>query len=173
MPSSFYVWPPVSISDKAIIFVSTDQVQQLLDEINENIPPLHLTINSLSDKGLVLDFPDHPTLRPRYLGCSNSKEDFEDLQVDMPTKSQQTSLRGQNYGNPDGRSLEAFKQTIEAAMEANKNKNKNTKAKKKEDRIQKQQVMVKQLKRTERYLGLRPKSESSVLAKFMSWFFVF
>jgi len=60
---------------------------------------------------------------------------------------------------PDQRSLEAFKAMIEEAMELNKAKNKATKAKKNEQRMLKQQNMGKQLKRTQRYLGLRPKRD--------------
>jgi len=48
---------------------------------------------------------------------------------------------------------------MEEAMELNKAKNKATKAKKNEQRMLKQQNMGKQLKRTLRYLGLRPKRD--------------
>jgi hypothetical protein len=148
------------MSEKPIFFISTHQVEQLVTEINEKVPTLDICLDTLDSKGLVFDFPDHPTLRPRYLGCSTSKEQFEDMQHTMPPKSNQESLIGLDFGQPDHRTLAAFKRSIEAAMEANKNKSNNSKAKKKEERIQKQQVMTKLLKRAERYFGLRPRRDA-------------
>jgi len=67
---------------------------------------------------------------------------------------------------PDSRSLEAFRKTIEECIELNKQKSKQSKAKRREERIAHQQFMGKQFKRAQRYLGLRPKSEKSSLPCF-------
>lgn len=58
---------------------------------------------------------------------------------------------------PDDRSLEAFRRIFEECMESQKQKSKQTKAAKKASRIAQQQFIGKQLKRSQRYLGLRPK----------------
>lgn len=58
---------------------------------------------------------------------------------------------------PEDRSLEAFRRTFEECMESHKQKSKQTKAAKKAGRIAQQQFIGKQLKRSQRYLGLRPK----------------
>ena len=63
-------------------------------------------------------------------------------------------------------SLEAFRRTFEECMEQHKQKSKRTKATKKADRIAHQQFIGKQLKRSQRYLGLRPKfSQGALIAQ--------
>jgi len=63
----------------------------------------------------------------------------------------------------EDRSLEAFRRTFEECTEQHKQKSKRTKAAKKAERIANQQVIGKQLKRSQRYLGLRPKFSQGVL----------
>jgi hypothetical protein len=56
----------------------------------------------------------------------------------------------------DAETLEAFRQMIDDAWEVTKNKSKASKEKKRVDRMKKQKVFTDQLKRAQRYLGLRP-----------------
>lgn len=56
----------------------------------------------------------------------------------------------------DLQALADFKQMIEDAWEVQKNKSKASKEKKRVDRLKKQKVLTDQLKRAQRYLGLRP-----------------
>jgi hypothetical protein len=58
-------------------------------------------------------------------------------------------------GPPDSGTLEQFKQMMEELWDAQKNKNKAKKAKQQLERLAKQASMVDQLKRAQRYLGLR------------------
>lgn len=58
---------------------------------------------------------------------------------------------------PTDRSFKAFKEKMEAALDASKNKSKASKAKKQGERIQLKQKWCRELKRTQRYLGLRPR----------------
>lgn len=68
------------------------------------------------------------------------------------------------------RSFEAFKKKIEAAINANKKKSEAAKKKKAADRFLVIQDLVKQLKRTQRYFGLRPHSNSVPMPDpAMSW----
>jgi len=58
---------------------------------------------------------------------------------------------------PTDRSFKAFKEKMEAALDASKNKSKASKAKKQGERVQQKQKWCRELKRTQRYLGLRPR----------------
>ncbi len=154
----FYVWPPASVADKPIVFVPESQFRRLHQEIQDKLPECeHEIPETLVEHGFVVQFPDHPALRPRFLGRSSTRDEYNEMQNKIPHKSKDTL--SVDVGPPDDRSLAAFKRTIEAAIEATKAKSKHAKAKKKEDRVQRQQVMTRQLKRTERYLGLRPRRE--------------
>ena len=58
---------------------------------------------------------------------------------------------------PTDRSFKAFKEKMEAALDASKTKSKASRAKKQGERIQQKQKWCRELKRTQRYLGLRPR----------------
>ena len=63
-------------------------------------------------------------------------------------------------GLEDDRSFNAFKAKMEAAVQATKNKSKASKEKKKVERVYQKGRLCSQLKRTQRYLGLRPLGEA-------------
>lgn len=60
---------------------------------------------------------------------------------------------------PDDRSRDAFEALIENALAANKAKNRQSKEVRRVARVEKQKDMGKQLKRAQRYLGLRPRKD--------------
>lgn len=62
---------------------------------------------------------------------------------------------------PDDRSREAFRAMVENALAANKAKNRASKETRRVARVEKQKDMGKQLKRAQRYLGVRPRKETS------------
>jgi hypothetical protein len=64
---------------------------------------------------------------------------------------------------PSGRSLASFKRKMELAQEATRKKSKATKAKKQKERIEKQRDWGRQIKRAQRYLGLRQRQEQTGL----------
>ncbi len=108
----------------------------------------------------MIDFDEdceHPDLRPRWAGRTSSKEQYETCvdDVAMTNQFQTTS------STPSDRSLQAFREKIEAAQDIAKNKNKAARDKRQTDNIVKRQVMVKSLLRAQRYLGLAP-SEKQV-----------
>lgn len=147
---------------KPVIFVSEKQLQTLLNEITGVFQHLDLTItNYYREIGLVVTFPDHPRLRPRYLGTSTSRARYNEMEANAP-KAIFRPAGEKEVPPPDQRSLEAFQAMMEETIELNKAKNKATKAKKNEQRVQRQQNMVRQLKRAQRYLGLRPKRDNGM-----------
>jgi hypothetical protein len=60
---------------------------------------------------------------------------------------------------PDDRSTEAFRAMVENSIAANKAKNKAGKEARRVARVEKQKDMGEQLKRAQRYLGVRPRKE--------------
>lgn len=106
------------------------------------------------DTGLVCDFPEHPDLRPRWLGSSQTRFQYDFLE----SKAHLFEVMRANHP-PDARSVETYRVMVEAAMDASKNKSKAQKARKKEERITKQVDMSRQFLRAQRYLGLLPKRE--------------
>lgn len=156
----YYVWSPQNV--KPLFLITETQFDQLLHEIDSVFPHLELRGKKeyYWDIGLVVQFPDHPLLRPRYFGRTASRADFDMAPVSAPSST--FRMAGENTSKePDGRSLEAFRKTIEECIELNKQKSRQSKAKRKEERIAQQQFMGKQFKRAQRYLGLRPKCEKS------------
>lgn len=137
------------------MLVCDSQFQFLLREINDHLKlDLRVTDQQRED-ALVGCFPDHPRCTPRYLGRSESREDYDNMIENAPDHG--FHAVGEPESPPlDERTLEAFKQLMEEFFEAQKAKNKATKAKKQQDRLLKQKSMADQFKRAQRYLGLRP-----------------
>ena len=63
----------------------------------------------------------------------------------------------------DDRSFAAFKKKIEASIEAGKNKSKAAKEKKRSERVVQKKGWCAQLKRAQRYLGVRPRRTGTVM----------
>ena len=105
---------------------------------------------------MITQFEQHPRLRPRYLGVSKSRKDYDNMASSAPDPT--FTIDGeQKSAAPEDRSLEAFRRTFEECMEQHKQKSRRAKATRKAERIAHQQFIGKQLKRSQRYLGLRPK----------------
>lgn len=64
------------------------------------------------------------------------------------------TMEGEDVVDP--RSLEAFRKKIEATMEATKHRSKGTKEKRKKVRVMEKKSCCLQLRRTQRYLGMKP-----------------
>ncbi|KAL5390401.1 hypothetical protein DPSP01_001965 [Paraphaeosphaeria sporulosa] len=149
----YYLWDIEE--SKPLILVHEGQVDDLFKEINTHFNFELKITNSHREEGLILRFPDHPRCRPRYLGRSHTREEYSSMvdqvphvSVCAPGEPSQPSL--------DTDTIEAFRQMIEDAWEITKNKGKASKEKKRVDRLKKQKVFTDQLKRAQRYLGLRP-----------------
>ncbi|EMD00601.1 hypothetical protein BAUCODRAFT_81223, partial [Baudoinia panamericana UAMH 10762] len=153
----FYLWSAAYETSKPLTFVPTHQLQSLLDEINQAFPRAHVKItNELVDDGLVLcldDFPDE--LRPRWLGQSMSKEQYEQLTASIPFPEQMQI--------PEHRTLEAYKDMVDRVTELNKNKSKAKRKGGQQAAIHRRQEVGKQVVRAQRLLGLRQKNEQDSL----------
>ncbi|KAF2502691.1 hypothetical protein BU16DRAFT_533021 [Lophium mytilinum] len=151
----YYVWP--TDGSKPLILTTEDQVQALLDHINRLFPRIGAKITDADrEQGLAARFPNHPRLTPRYLGRISSKAEFDKMSAAPPGHRHRAPGEG-HAPPPDERTLEAFKEMIEDMVELSRGKNKAKREKQKKTRQMSQQNMAKQLKRAQRYLGLRPK----------------
>ncbi|KAF1344164.1 hypothetical protein BDV97DRAFT_403110 [Delphinella strobiligena] len=146
----YWVWSPYCDPGKPYVFIPLDQFKQLVKEINQRFPGWQITIPDGAEAiGLVVNFEEHPECRPRWLGRAASKDDYDLLEgkatfFDTPPH------------DPPEKTLEAFKDKIEAAINATRQKNsKAAKEAKQEQRLVRQQDMSRAFKRAQRYLGLR------------------
>ena len=140
---------------KPIVLVPYEQVQQLLTEIGEtfnlslSVPKFPFTLTFFSDG----------TPQPIFLGKSSSKDEANNLQNDIPAAPF-------DYGEcPDSASekvrhgFEDFKSKCQEAMLARgKNKGGSSKKRRDNDRLLSIKDWYVQLRRAQRYLGLRQKT---------------
>ncbi|KAI9872634.1 MAG: hypothetical protein M1830_001392, partial [Pleopsidium flavum] len=153
----YYIHPPTSIAVKPILLIPSNQVQALFTEVNEGLR-CDLSFPETSEElGFVLSFNDDSTPRPRYLGQSTSRICFDTMASKVPKEDYKLAGEVQSTETPTDRSFAAFKQKMEAALEASKNKSKASRIKKQAERVHQKQGWCRELKRTQRYLGLRPR----------------
>lgn len=156
--TSFYIHSPYSAStggSKSIILVTSCQVQHFLVTIN-NALQIHLKIpDAAIESGLLFAFPKDGTPRPRYLGHTSEREMAECLKRAVPSANYRPSGEVEDKCEPTEQSLEAFKEKIELLVESKKKKTTVSKEKKKAERFARQRAWNRQIKRVQRYLGLR------------------
>lgn len=158
---SFYVWHPEDIT-RPLILVPEVQFAALLRQILAKFN--HLLLNAREvyyrDIGLVITaFPSHPDLRPRFLGTSNSREMYDKMVQNTPPATFRPPGEPSASVAADARDHQAFRRMIEDAVALSKTKSKALRTKRQEERMIKQQNIGKQLKRAQRYLGLRRKRD--------------
>ncbi|KAF2128734.1 hypothetical protein P153DRAFT_403603 [Dothidotthia symphoricarpi CBS 119687] len=150
----YYIWD-IENDSKPIILVLESQFQDLLVEINQQLKLGLAITDEQREESLVTQFPDHPRYLPRYLGRSHSREQYDNMVDNAPSKD----FRAPNepvHPPLEDRSLERFKQLMEELWDVQKAKSKAVKAKRQQDRLLKQKSAADQFKRAQRYLGLRP-----------------
>jgi hypothetical protein len=137
-----------------LVLVRESQVQDLFKEIN-NYLKLNLRITDAQrEESFACRFPNHPDCLPRYLGRSRSRKQYENMVNNAPNNSYRPA--GERYeGPPSSDTVEQFKSMMEELWDVQSNKNKVKKAAKQQERLGRQTSMVDQLKRAQRYLGLR------------------
>lgn len=152
----YYVWSPEANESKVVVFVTESQARALIEEVDRWFPSLNIRVpNNDIHPGFTCDFPPHPYLRPHWLGESSSRRQYDWLEAEAP-------IFDMGIGHPPSvRSLEAFKAMMDEAVEVAKNKKKTANAVKKQERIAKQHDMSRQVRRAQRYLGLRSMNEPS------------
>lgn len=165
----YYIWPPADIADKPLILITLTQFQLLIHEINQYKRNIDFSLTDYHrDCGLIIDIP-HPAFTPRFLGYSSSRDEYNDMEQ-RRVPHQGHKAPGEPVLPPaDKPTLETFKAQIEEAILLNKAKNKALKAKKREQRVNSQQNWGRLLKRTQRYLGLRPDSYNPLADTDLNW----
>ena len=155
MLRSYYIDSPGSMMAKHILLLPLNQVKHLIDQINLEF---NTTIDCPPDP-FTVSFFDDGMPQPRYLGISHSRDDLTDMKASIPTVPDDY---GEDFSQVDGRPTErsftAFKAKIERIISSTKKKKQATKQKRLYDRFLRHQDWVKQLKRAQRYLGLRPRA---------------
>jgi hypothetical protein len=159
MPRSYYIDSLGSMMAKHILLLPLDQVQHLIDQINL---AFNTTIDCPPDP-FTVSFFDDGMPQPKHLGISRSRDDLTDMKASIPTVPDDYAEDfSQVDGRPTERTSTAFKAKIERIVSSTKKNKQAAKMKKKEkklyDRFLRQQDWVKQLKRAQRYLGLRPRA---------------
>jgi len=155
MLRSYYIDSLSSMTAKHILLLPLDQVKHLIDQINL---AFKATIDCPPDP-FTVSFFDDGMPQPKHLGISHSRDDLTDMKASIPTVSDNY---GEDFSQVDGRPTErtftAFKAKIERIMSSTKKDTQAAKKKRRDDRFLRQQDWVKQLKRAQRYLGLRPRA---------------
>lgn len=161
-----YIHPPESLYKPEMLLLPVAQVQQLIDEIattfqvEVSVPPFPF----------ILSFFDDGTPQPQRLGTTRSRADINDMQGNIPRPASGHGDPPVNATPAQDMSFEAFRKKIERAVNANKKKSAAAKKKKAADRFVVVQDWCKQLRRAQRYFGLRPQSSSMPMPDpEMSW----
>ena len=159
--TSYFIYPPVPISEKPLLLVPLIEVEGLLEEIRRDLGLRLEFPNPSREPGFVIDFSDDTTLLPQYLGVAASRAAFVAMESQIQPRADISPgvIASQETGN--SRSFEAFKRKMLDGVGATKNKTKASKEKKKDQRIQQKRMWCSQLKRAQRYFGLRPKRTSA------------
>ncbi|KAI9843863.1 MAG: hypothetical protein M1838_002420 [Thelocarpon superellum] len=155
----YYVYPPQFTDTKPLLLLPAHQVDAFFELINTKLRTrLHFPEPS-EEPGFLLHFSDDGTPRPRFLGRCNSKAGFEELEMMMPSEDFQPEPNQASGIQPSERSREAWRRKMEHAINATKNKKQAVRNKKREERYKRQRRWGQQLKRAQRYLGLRSRRD--------------
>ena len=165
----YYIHPHIDAFSKPLILVPALEVEALLFDINQDFNTSYQMPSPNKEPGFLLNFDKKGSPRPRYLGRVDADTSVEDMESKIPAPD--FKANGET-GVHEDRSFAAFKAMIEAAIQAGKNKTKSQRERKKRERIFSKQAWCDQLKRTQCYLGLRPR-RGSVAKKVSDIFTVF
>lgn len=161
LPCRYYIWDVETVNP--LILVRESQFQDLLKEINKHLKLGLRITDSQRQEGLVCRFPNHPACLPRYLGRSSSRDQYDSMVQNTPDRDFRAADE-KPHGPPDSGTLEDFKQMMQDLWDVQKAKSKDKKARQQQDRLARQSSMVDQLKRAQRFLGLRAPDVASQTA---------
>jgi hypothetical protein len=130
-------------------------VEKLISDISRAFP-FKIGLPAFAEEsGFCIPFFDDGTPQPRFLGTSTSRGHFQEMELQIPPPMV-ADFGPPRHGMAEmDRSFEAFRQKMMMAVEATKRKSKYQKDKKRQARVQTHLDWLKQLKRTQRYMGLR------------------
>ncbi|KXT08723.1 hypothetical protein AC579_1578 [Pseudocercospora musae] len=150
----------VASSETGVVaFVTQEQLQTLLDDINKAFPEANIKIPEWAlEEGLLIDFDDlDSSYRPRLAGTCTSRDQYRSC---LSTLDQEPMMSIPTNGD---RSLEAFREKMAAAEEISKKRKKGANTRRHQEALIKRQDMVRQSLRGQRYLGLHPKNDTECL----------
>ena len=152
-PSLSYYIPTLRENTKPLLLIPRGEVQDLFKEIYDRLKIPARFPDVTRHPGFDIGFEEEGSPRPRYLGRLTDHTSLLELEEAMPEP-------GTEPGEPqklDDRTFPAFRRKMEAAILAGKNRQKNAKSKKKQERVVQKRGWSSQLKRTQCYLGIRPR----------------
>ena len=140
-------------TEKPLLLIPQTEVELLFKDINQG---LNLGVgfpDVYREPGFRLDFIEEGSPLPRFLGRLSSDCIMAELEVLIP--AQGSAL--EEPENVDDRTLPAFRQKMQGALLASKQKNKAAQDKRRMERIKTRKGLFAELKRSQCYLGLRPR----------------
>ena len=150
---SYYLHPPESLHRDVLLLLPLSQVQALINEIATAFK-VEVTVPGFP---FSLSFFDDGTPQPKLLGTTRSRADINDMQDKIPAPVKGHGEPPENASPALDYSFAAFKRKMDKAAAANKKKAAAVKKKKAQDRFLVIQDWCKQLRRAQRYFGLRPR----------------
>lgn len=146
---SYYINTLLDTQSKPLLLIPSKEVEALFKEIYAKLAVRAWFPDMIRHPGFEIGFESGP--RPRYLGQLTVDFSLLELEDTIPNSSQEEPEV------VDDQSFPAFRRKMEAAILAGKNRQKNAKDKKRRDRVITKKGWCAQLKRTQCYLGLRPR----------------
>ncbi|KAI1617326.1 hypothetical protein EDD36DRAFT_450974 [Exophiala viscosa] len=150
----YYLNPPYTLSAKPIILVPYAQVEKLINDIGQTFK----IAVSVPESPFTLTFFDDGTPQPKLLGTSQSRDDFADLQSRIELTPEDHGECPPKASHEVKQQFEAFRKKCEDAVAASKKKGVAVKKKREDDRLLTIRDWYSQLRRVQRYFGLRCKS---------------
>ncbi|KIX06245.1 uncharacterized protein Z518_04220 [Rhinocladiella mackenziei CBS 650.93] len=151
---SYYLEPPYTLGGKPILLIPYAQAEQLIHEIGQTF---QIAV-SVPKFPFTLTFYDDGTPQPTFLGTSRSRSEVGDLQASIPPTPMDHGECPPDAVPDVQQKFDDFKEKCRTVLAANRRKGAVAKKKKEDDRLLSIQDWYKQLRRAQRYLGLRPKS---------------
>lgn len=151
--SSYYIRTLSDSSPKPLLLIPKTEVEAFYIEIYETLGVYAGFPEVCYHPGFDIGFTEEGVPRPRYLGRFHNFCSLAELEAIMPAPGEAP----EEPQEVDDGSLPAFRRKMEEAILAGKNKNKAAKEKKRRERVITKKAWCTQLKRSQCYLGIRPR----------------
>jgi hypothetical protein len=151
----YYLYNPVDVKNRCILFVPTYQFENMLDAINDNLGTLLTIPGQKNAEKFKITFGVGGSPVPRFLGRCTSFEEFEALKRSRPPYNNED-----NISQISTMAQEDFLDLLKRIESFSSSKGTKTKKaeKKRIQRIQDHKSWGKSVKRIQRYLGIRMNS---------------
>ncbi|MCJ1475032.1 hypothetical protein MMC13_003692 [Lambiella insularis] len=153
-----FIYPPSSVSLKPLLLVPVEEVETLLAEINNTLDLRLQLPPRANERGLLLEFSADGQPQPRLLGSISSQAEFKAMASNISNDSMNSSSA--SYGAHH--SFIDYERMMTVAVQATNPTKKASQEKRKFKRLERKEDIGRSLRRTQRYLGLRPRSKSDI-----------